>query len=208
MARVSAQRVEETKRDLLEAAREVLTTEGYTGLSTRRVAEAAGTRMSQIQYHFGSKEGMILALFDYMNAKLLARQTSLFDDPDASISRKWALACDYLDEDLASGYVRVLQELIAAGWSNPAINDAVRAALGQWHMVLCQLGRDAEAAFGTLGPLSVEDLAALVGAAFVGAEAMILLGYEDKIHPIRGSLRRVGAVIATLENRSPLSRTE
>ena len=27
-------------------------------------------------------------------------------------------ACDFLEDDLDSGYVRVLQEMIAAGWSN------------------------------------------------------------------------------------------
>jgi hypothetical protein len=29
---------------------------------------------------------------------------------------QWDRACDYLDDDIASGYVRVLQELIAASW--------------------------------------------------------------------------------------------
>ena len=40
--------------------------------------------------------------------------------------QRWERACDYLDEDLASGYVRILQEMMAAGWSNPEIAAAVR----------------------------------------------------------------------------------
>ncbi len=128
MARVSAERVIETKCQLLDAAQQVLLEEGYAGLSTRRVAEAAGTQMSQIQYHFGSKEGMILALFENLNGQLIYRQTRTFENPELSVSEKWALSCDYLDEDIATGYVRVLMELTAAGWSNPAIGAAVRSA--------------------------------------------------------------------------------
>ena len=171
MARVTAERVQETKRELLDAAQKVLLEEGYSGLSTRRVADAAGTQMSQIQYHFGSKEGMILALFEYLNGQLIDRQTRTFEDPNLSVSEKWALSCDYLDEDIASGYVRVLMELTAAGWSNP----------------------------GSLGPFKAEDIGALVSAAFIGAEAAIMLGYESPEIPFRDALRRFGRVIAFYE---------
>ena len=40
--------------------------------------------------------------------------------------RQWERACDYLDDDLESGYVRVLQEMIAAGWSDAEVAAAVR----------------------------------------------------------------------------------
>ena len=89
MARVNAERVKETKRELLDAAQQVLLSDGYSGLSTRRVAEAASTQMSQIQYHFGSKEGMILALFEHLNDQLIDRQTNTFENPDLSVSEKW-----------------------------------------------------------------------------------------------------------------------
>ena len=89
---------------------------GYAGLSTRDVAAAAGVPLSQIHYHFGSKQGMVLALFEYLNAQLLDRQNAMFGDTALKLSEHWDRACDYLDEDIASGYVRVLQELIAASW--------------------------------------------------------------------------------------------
>ena len=37
--------------------------------------------------------------------------------------RRYEQACDFLEDDLESGYVRVLQEMIAAGWSTPEIAD-------------------------------------------------------------------------------------
>ena len=89
MARAAADKVAKTKAELLQAARKVLTEQGFAGLSTRRVAEAAQTQMSQIRYHFGSKEGMILALFEYLNAGLIERQTKVFEASGLSVSDKW-----------------------------------------------------------------------------------------------------------------------
>ena len=204
MARVTAERVKETKRELLDAAQQVLLREGYSGLSTRRVAETAGTQMSQIQYHFGSKEGMILALFEYLNSQLIHRQSRTFEDPELSVSEKWALSCDYLDEDLASGYVRVLMELTAAGWSNPAIGAAVRSAYGQWRDLILRLTRELEAQNGSLCPFTAEEVGALVSASFIGAEAAIVLGYESPEIPFRDALRRFGKVIEYFESKETL----
>jgi AcrR family transcriptional regulator len=199
MARVTAERVKETKRELLEAAQQVLLEEGYSGLSTRRVAEAANTQMSQIQYHFGSKEGMILALFEYLNAQLIDRQTRTFNNPDLSVSEKWAASCDYLDDDIASGYVRVLMELTAAGWSNPAIGAAVRSAYAEWRALILSLVREVERQNGSLGPFTAQEIGALVSAAFIGAEAAIMLGYESPDIPFRDALRRFGQIIEFFE---------
>src|SRR3979409_1424332 len=122
----------ETGTTLLEAAKKVLRQNGHSGLSTRDVAAAAGVPLSQIHYHFGSKQGLMLALFDYLNAQLLDRQNAMFHDSALTLSQRWDRACDYLDEDIASGYVRVLQELIAASWSDPTVAKVVRTGLMGW----------------------------------------------------------------------------
>ncbi len=187
------------KGELLEAAKRVLLEHGYAGLSTRAVAAEAGTQMSQIRYHFGSKEGMVLALFEYMNSDLIERQAATFHRSDLTVAQKWARACDYLEEDLTSGYVRVLQELTAVGWSNSAVGDAVRRAIAQWQSLIRELVREVEGRTGPLGPFRAEEITSLVGAAFIGAESLILLGFDDIQHPMRAALRRVGDLIALTE---------
>ena len=82
------------------------------------VAEAAEVPLSQIHYHFGSKRQLILAVLEAENERLLERQREMFDAPKPLWVR-WELACDFLDADVESGYVRILQEMIAAGWSDP-----------------------------------------------------------------------------------------
>src|ERR1700682_7321 len=144
MARVAARKIEkkaETSTTLLEAAKKVLRQNGYAVLSTRDVASAAGVPLSQIHYHFGSKQGMVLALFEYLNAQLLDRQNAMFGDASLKLSEQWDRACDYLDEDIASGYVRVLQELIAASWADAEIGKVVRAGLLGWVNLVTELAR-------------------------------------------------------------------
>ena len=199
MARVLAKKAE-TGTMLLEAAKKVLRQNGYAGLSTRDVAETAGVPLSQIHYHFGSKQDMVLALFEYLNAQLLERQNALFGDSTLKLSEQWDKACDYLDEDIASGYVRVMQELTAASWSNPPVAKVVRAGMIGWLDLITGLCRKAEHEFG-LGPLTAEEVGSLVGSAFIGAESHYLLGFEKQGLPVRQALRSFGKLIRIAESR-------
>lgn len=195
----AAPRVEtDTRSLLLEAAEQCLRRYGYSGLSTRRVAETAAMPLSQIHYHFGSKDALVLALLEQQNERLLARQRATFA-AELSLSKQWEKACDYLDQDLASGYVSVLQEMIAAGWSNPKIAAAVRQCLAGWYALLNQVVKEATSRFGSLGNLKSDDLACLIGNAFLGSEALLLLGFEAEGMPIRRALRRFGTLIRSLE---------
>src|SRR5690606_30949746 len=114
-------------------------------------------------------------------------------------SRQWEQACDYLDDDLDSGYVRVLQEMMAAGWSDPEIAVAVRGHLDGWFSLLRSVAATAMCGIGTAAVLESEHLGALVGAAFVGAETLMLLGFRDD--PMRTALRSVGELIARMEGQ-------
>ena len=201
MARTLAKKLE-TSTSLLEAAKKVLRQNGYAGLSTRDVADVAGVPLSQIHYHFGSKQRMVLALFEYLNAQLLDRQNALFHDPTLKLSEQWDRACDYLDDDIASGYVRVLQELVAASWADAEVAKVIRAGLLIWFDLLTELARKAERELGGVGPFSAQEVAALIGCAFIGAESLHLLGAEKKGVPMRQALRRFGHLIRTAESGS------
>jgi AcrR family transcriptional regulator len=190
-----------TSSTILEAARELLLADGYAGLSTRKVAERAGVPLSQVHYHFGSKQRLILSLLEEENQRLLERQARMYGEA-VPLWKRYEQACDYLEDDLESGYVRVLQEMIAAGWSNPEIGEAVRSMLRGWTGLLTEVAREAEHRYGRLGPFSPEEVAVLIGNAFIGAEAFLLLGFDRQELPIRSALRRITEVIRDLEERS------
>jgi AcrR family transcriptional regulator len=198
MAEAASGPAVDTRTLITEAARCRLVADGYAGLSTRKVAEEAGVPVSQLHYHFGSKGGLILALFEEENRRRLDRQTRMYAE-DAPLWRRYERACDYLEDDLDSGYVRVLQEMIAAGWSNQQVGDAVRELVGGWFQLLAEVAGEAEGRYGPLGPFTAEELATLVTTSFIGSEALLLLGFDRQLMPIRSALRRIGLVIRALE---------
>ena len=191
MARALAKKAE-TSTTLLEAAKKVLRQSGHSGLSTRDVAAAAGVPLSQIHYHFGSKQGLMLALFDYLNAQLLDRQNAMFHDTTLSLSQRWDRACDYLDEDIASGYVRVLQELIAASWSDPEVAKVVRTGLMGWFELIAGVARQAEREFGR---------SALLGRGSRGADQQRLHRRRKPLSPGGGEERRARAPVPAAGRR-------
>ena len=191
----------DTRMRIIEATRTRLLAEGYAGLSTRKVAEEAGVPLSQLHYHFGSKGGLIVALFAEENNRLLERQTEMYAQ-DKPLWQRYEEACDFLEDDLESGFVRVLQEMLAAGWSNPEIGEVVRELLGGWFVLLAEVAREAERRFGALGPFTPEEIATLVATAFIGSEALLLLGFERPVMPIRSALRRIGVIIREREERA------
>jgi AcrR family transcriptional regulator len=187
-----------TRTAILDAARRRLLADGHHGLSTRKVAEAAEVPLSQLHYYFGSKQGLLLALLAEENARRVDRQTRMYA-ADRSLWERYEQACDFLEDDLDSGFVRVLQEMIAEGWANEEIGEAVRALLGSWYELLTDVATEAETRFGPLGPFTAREMATLIGNTFIGSEALILLGFDRDLLPIRAALRRIGVLIRHLE---------
>ena len=184
----------ETRTSILGAARQCLLADGYSNLSTRRVADSAGVPLSQIHYHYGSKHQLVLAVLAEENERLLGRQRAMFDAPEPLWAR-WDRACDFLDTDVASGYVRILQEMIAAGWSDADVAAPVRALIGEWYRLLGEVARREEANGLDLGGFTPDEVAALMSTPFLGAEELILLGVTEDTLPMRSALRKVGLIL-------------
>ncbi len=190
----------DTRATILAAARERLLAVGYTNLSTRAVADAAGVPLSQIHYHFGSRQQLVLDLLEAENERLLARQRTMFGGPEP-LWRQWERACDYLDADIESGYVRILQEMIAAGWSDTEVATKVREYMLGWFRLLTDVAEREATRLGGLGPFEPREVAALMGLPFTGAESLILLGMPEDEFPARAALRKLGTFIRAIEER-------
>jgi AcrR family transcriptional regulator len=187
----------DTRLRILAAAKAALLDVGYASLSTRGIAEAAGVPLSQIHYHFGSKQNLMLAVLDMENQQRLARQAAMYRS-NLPLWKQWQQACDFFDEDLESGYVRVLMEMTAAGWSNQEVASAVSTEVQGWFDLLTAVARRAADRFGSLGPFTPEELAALAGLPFIGAEAVILLGLDESKIAARPALRKIGELLRLL----------
>src|SRR3982074_2174908 len=81
----------DTKGKILEAAFRRLAREGYAALSMREIARDAGVNHALINYHFRSKDQLVIAVLDEANRQLLERQKRMYGAP-GGFARKWAQA--------------------------------------------------------------------------------------------------------------------
>lgn len=72
---------EHTRERLIDAAEQLMADRGVDGVSLREIGRAAGERNTGVvQYHFGSKEALITAIFERRMARLDAVRRRMLDD--------------------------------------------------------------------------------------------------------------------------------
>jgi len=189
-----AMRGEATRRRIVDAARDVLLERGHGGASTRAVADEAGVRLSLVHYHFGGKQGLLLEVLERENELLLRRQQKLYAAP-GPLAEKWRVACDFLDEDVRSGYVRVLWELWAAGLADETLAAGWRDAMGAWRQLLESVFAAWAQELDIELPLSPRAVATLMSNLFEGIEIELLAGVPEHDAPHREVLDAIGVLI-------------
>src|SRR5581483_6199515 len=98
-----------TRALILASARRRLCAAGYAQLNVRDIAQDAGVNHALIGYHFRGKQQLVMAVLDEANKTLLERQTRMYRTP-ASAGEKWRQACEFYEEDIKSGFVRLQME--------------------------------------------------------------------------------------------------
>jgi AcrR family transcriptional regulator len=193
-----ALRGQATRDRIIDAARTVLIEEGHAHTSTRAVADQAGVRLSLVHYHFGGKQGLLVEVLGRENKQLLERQRELFAAP-GPLAEKWRIACDLLDEDVGSGYVRLLWELWSAGLADPELAAGWREATAGWRDLLTEVFAAWVKDIDVELPLSPRALASFTANLFQGIEVEMLAGVPESEAPHREVLDAVGALIAQAE---------
>ena len=193
-----AVRGDATRRRIVDAARDVLLERGHAAASTRAVADEAGVRLSLVHYHFGGKQGLLLEVLQRENELLLQRQQRLYADP-GPMADKWRVACDFLDEDVRSGYVRVLWELWAAGLADEELAAGWRAAMAGWRSLLESLFAAWSQEIGLDLPISPRAVETQMANLFEGIEIELLAGVPPEEAPHREVLDAIGVLIERAE---------
>ncbi len=186
-----------TRAQLIAAATEVLREDGYSGTSLRAVADRAGLQLSLVHYHFGSKQNLLVTVLEELTRTLLERQQGMFKD-GRSFAEQWRTACNYLRDDVGSGYVRILWELWAAGLADRKLAERWRATQRGWK-TLIEVRLEELKKEGVELPLRPRALTALIGHLFEGAEAEILAGVPEEETPHYEALMACGDFIEQLE---------
>lgn len=72
-----------TKELILDAAERLFADEGVEGTSLRQITREAGVNLASVNYHFGSKEGLVEAVFARRLDPLVASQLAALDALEA-----------------------------------------------------------------------------------------------------------------------------
>ena len=126
----------ETEDAFMDAAERLLIAVGYSGISTRRLAEEAGANHGLVHYYFGSMENLFVRVLERFTERLIVRQREMYERTDIPGVEKWRTAMGYLESDLAAGYPKIWLELQALGWNRPDIAERVSQVNGEWRAVL------------------------------------------------------------------------
>ena len=136
----------------MDAVRGLLIDEGHAVLSSRRITDRAGESHGSIRYHFGSLESLVVATAERETVRLTERQREMYSSR-ASFREKWRQAADFFEDDLASGYPKLLAELSALAWNVPGCRPGMQRLIEAWTDVLTAAVTDAVDAHG----LDVDD---------------------------------------------------
>ena len=121
---------------LLDAAERLLVDVGHAGITTRRLAEAAGVNHGLVHYYFGSVEQLLVRALERFTERLVARQRELYA-ADEPFVEKWRTAMRYLvAEDLT--YEKVWLELQALAWNNADLRARLARVNAEWRAVLTE----------------------------------------------------------------------
>ena len=71
------------KPTILDAAERLFAAHGVEATSLRAITAEAGVNLAAVNYHFGSKDGLLRAIFERRFEPLNARRMELFDELDA-----------------------------------------------------------------------------------------------------------------------------
>ena len=192
---------ESTRMAILQSARRRLCEAGYAQLNVRDIAGDAGVNHALIGYHFGGKQQLVLAVLDDTNKQLLERQTRMYSDT-ASASEKWQQACDFYEDDLQSGFVRLLMELMGASFTDEALRSEFVPRLLAWHQLVEAEVLDFVQNAGLKLPVSARAISAWIRWFWTGMEASMTLGITEEQGHQREALEAVAILLRTVESRT------
>lgn len=196
----------QTRERILDATFRRLVSEGYAALSVREIARDAGVNHALINYHFRTKDQLVIEVLDAVNQRLLTRQAAMYRS-SGGFAEKWAAARRFYEDDLASGFVRLQAELSAASLSNPGLREKYVPRLLAWKKLVLgavQEAVDAWQADGTTlpAPFTPEVIACWIAEFWLGMETADLLDAKGSRPAHRAALDAVQWLLEALDAKA------
>lgn len=186
-----ATRAAETRRRLLEAAVEVFAEEGFRGATLQEIARRADANVASTAYHFGNKEGLYAAVFEYAEqrmAQLRQPQDDAADDASLPAEERLrrhvsAFLTRLLDPRRPAWFTRLLaREMIEP---TPALDRLVRRRMRANHEQLAAILRELLGAEASAGDVRLCTLSVVAQCTFYRHSAPVVARLYPELAPAR-----------------------
>ncbi|TDE21323.1 TetR family transcriptional regulator [Nonomuraea mesophila] len=188
--RPNSPRGDRRREQLVAAGIALLRDDGWQGVTTRAVAQRAGTNPGLIHYHFGGLDGLHTAIFRQATQLIVGPLvTELMEAPDerAALATVRRLLPQATGDDQTT---RLAAELIAGATRDPALGVVLRDELRQARALIAGRLREARAGWP---PDRLDGVATLIVAAIDG----LMLHYMiDSDLPVGAALSAVEDLLA------------
>jgi TetR/AcrR family transcriptional repressor of nem operon len=166
---------DQTRQRIIEKAAQVFNRRGFAGASLSELMEATGLEKGGIYRHFGSKQELAEAAFDYAWEAVSAPRQRGLDEQSSSLEKLLLFVRNFVGEPprTVTGGCPLLNTAVDSDDGNPALQNKARAALSGWRSRLADLVRSAQRKGElrkTIDPVSVAVvmISSLEGAVMMG----------------------------------------
>jgi hypothetical protein len=138
-------------------------------------------------------------VLDEANARLLERQSRMYGDT-VTATEQWRQACEFYEEDLRSGFVKLLMELMGASFHDESLRLEFTPRLLAWHrLVETAVQKFIEESHLEL-PVSARAISSWIGWFWMGMEASMALQIPEEKGHQREALDALAVLLRQVES--------
>lgn len=180
-----------TRTRIIELAAPLFNERGFAGCSIADVMEATGLEKGGIYRHFGSKEELALAAYEYaIEETHRMRSKGLEKHPDA-VSKLRHIITSFGTP--ISGGCPYLNAAVDSDDGNPEIREMARKAFQKWHSEIVRIVKDGISAGLFISTLEASELADTLMATLEGA--LMLSRVQGTRAPMKNAQRMLESVV-------------
>ncbi len=178
---------ERTRRRIVELSAPVFNTRGYFGSSMGDLVRETGLEKGGIYNHFGSKEELALAAFDYSAGLMRARFEAALEGRTGAVEKLSAVVgvlAGIVEDPPVRGGCPVLNTAIEADDAHLALKERARGAATDWLRLVGSIVKEGVASGELKGDTDPREVASVVVATLEGAVMLSKL-HDDPSHAER-----------------------
>lgn len=196
--RAGQARADSIRDRIVHAAIETLKREGFIGTSARAIAATGGLNQAQVFYYFGTVNDLLVDVLDRISEERMTRYRPAVEGA-TTVNELLAVAADIYREDLESGHVTVLTEIIAGSSSVPGLGEQIVARMEPWVTFAEETVRRTLAGSPFRDLIPPDQLARVIVALYLGMEIITHLdGDRSQAAELFETARRVAAILGPM----------